>query len=84
MDIPEISKVNVKPDDVLVLKIPLDIYPVDVASSLLKSLGKCFPENVCMFLPSDCDIQIYGQTDTNFIPATSEELRDFLSIKVQA
>lgn len=84
MDMTEISKVNVKPDDVLVLKIPVDIYSVDMASFLLKSLRECFPENVCMFLPSECDIQIYGQADTNFIPATSEELRDFLSIKVQA
>lgn len=80
IDIHKIDKTDVSPDDVFVLKIPLGEYTVDVVHSIFKAFQRCFPDNMCMMVPSDWDIQLYNQKDIGIEPATSDELFKFLNI----
>lgn len=80
VDIHKINKTDISPDDVLVIKVPIGDYSVDIIHSIFKSFQHCFPDNNCVIVPNDWDIQLYNQKDIGIEPATPDELFKFLNI----
>ena len=79
----DVNKITVSPDDAIVIKAPFHIYTLDVLKEYLRIYQECFPRNVCMLVPSEFEIQVFGenQTDAEFEAVTEKELKDFLNIK---
>ena len=75
----KIEKINVNLDDVFVVQFPFGNYSGDTANAIYQAFKHCFPENECIVLPCDCNVQICGRQEQSFEPATSEELFRFLN-----
>ena len=81
ISIDKIDKADINPDDVLVLKIPVGIYSLDVTQSIFECIQECFPYNKCVMIPDDLSIQLYNHTNIGIEPATTDELFKFLNIE---
>lgn len=80
LDVSKIPQSSIAPDDVFIIKIPMGKYDISYAKGVMEAFNFCFPDNKCMIIPMDCDIQIVSQRVSEFIPATQEELFEYLNI----
>ena len=79
----DVNKITVNPNDAIVIKAPFHIYALDVLKEYLRIFQECFPRNICVLVPSEFEIQVFNenQTDAEFEVVTEKELKDFLNIK---
>lgn len=75
-----LSPIEVKPEDVFIITFPLGECPGDMLNEVYKSFRRSFPENQCIFMPDNLNIQICSKGDVEFEPATHDELYEFLNI----
>ena len=76
-----LEKVEVKPDDTIIIKCPIDEYPLDFVEAIGKGISEVFPDNTWMFLPHDFEMHVYNSEEIEFSPATSTELEEFVGFK---
>lgn len=83
VEVSTVSQTSIDSDDVIIIKVPIGRYDINYTRSILQTFGRCFPNNKRILIPDDCKIQIINQLGQDFIPATQEELFDFLDINNQ-
>ena len=67
-------------DDVVIAKVPFGKYTVEQVANISNSIKLCFPNNYCVVVPDDFDIQFIKSTD-DITPASQDELNEFLQIQ---
>ena len=70
---------SITTDDVIIVKVPFGKYDVEQVARIFDTIKLCFPDNHCMIIPDDIDIQFIQSTD-DITPATRDELNEFLQI----
>lgn len=75
-----IKGTSITTDDVIIVKVSFDKYTVEQVANIFNSIKLCFPDNRCVVVPDDFDIQFVKFDETDIIPASRDELNEFLQI----
>lgn len=76
-----LEKIDIKPDDTIIIKCPIDKYPLDFIEAIGKGISKVFPDNTWIFLPHDFEMHVHNSEEIEFSPATATELEEFVGFK---
>lgn len=76
-----LEKVDVKPDDTIIIKCPIDKYPLNFIKAIGEGISEVFPDNTWIFLPHDFEIHVNNLEEIGFSPATATELEEFVGFK---